>query len=165
MAENLNYQTFSGSWCYNPQEGNCDTYGRLYNWETSNSVCPDGWHLPSDAEWKELEIFLGMSKTEADAIFERGLDEGGKMKETGTVHWKSPNTGSNNFSGFNALPGGYRASHGYFNDLGNYAYFWSASEDVSDNAWYRLLNYSNAVIYRNVNNKAFAFSVRCFKDE
>ena len=96
------------------------TYGVLYNWSaamngaaTSNTtpsdvqgVCPSGWHLPSDAEWKQLEMYLGMTRQQADEYGWRGTDEGGKMKHPGTEYWGSPNTGATNSSGFTALPGG-----------------------------------------------------------
>ena len=111
-----------------------DTYGALYTWAavmngeaSSNNnpsgvqgVCPDGWHLPSDTAWKELEMYLGMSQAQADGTFIRGTDEGGKMKETGTTHWNSPNTGATNSSGFTALPGGYRHPYVSIYNMGTY---------------------------------------------
>jgi uncharacterized protein (TIGR02145 family) len=102
---------------------NRDTYGGLYNWAAAmkgaassdtnpsgvQGVCPDGWHLPSDEEWKQLEMHLGMSLEEANASapghYWRGTDEGGKLKENGTSYWSDPNTGATNSSGFTALPG------------------------------------------------------------
>jgi uncharacterized protein (TIGR02145 family) len=101
---------------------NYATYGVLYNWtaamngaESSDAnpsgvqgICPDGWHLPSDAEWKQLEMYLGMSETDVNSTGWRGTVEGGKLKEAGTTHWADPNAGANNESGFTALPGGYR---------------------------------------------------------
>lgn len=89
----------SGAYCnYNNDEGNVATYGRLYNWyavDDSRNIAPAGWHVPSDAEWQTLVDYLG-----GDAV------AGGKMKEAGTTHWASPNTGATNESGFTALPGG-----------------------------------------------------------
>ena len=84
--------------------------------------------MPSDAEWKQLEMSLGMSQSEADAKDYRGTDEGGKLKEVGTLHWDSPNTGANNASVFTALPGGYRNSYGISYSEGAGAYFHSATE-------------------------------------
>jgi len=127
-------------------------------------VCPDGWHLPSDAEWKELEMYLGMSKTEADGMYERGTDEGGKMKETGLTHWFNPNTGATNSSGFTALPAGGREDDGYFGDLGYYAYFWASDEEFSDYVWRRELESSTSVVYRSSFSKDYGFSVRCLRD-
>ena len=128
-------------------------------------VCPDGWHLPSDAEWKQLEMFLGMSQSDADGTGWRGTDEGGKLKETGTTHWNSPNTGATNSSGFTALPGGYRNRSGTVgSSLGNTAYFWSATEYDSSRAWTRSLYYSNSAVFRYYDYKDYGFSVRCTKD-
>src|SRR5574344_426899 len=84
---------------------NYQTYGVLYNWTSALTACPSGWHLPSDAEWKQLEMYLGVTQEEADETWWRGTDEGGKLKEVGTFHWESPNEGATNESGFTALPG------------------------------------------------------------
>jgi len=119
---------------------NYTTYGVLYNWtaamdgeasSTTNpsgiqGVCPAGWHLPSDAEWTELTDYLGGESV-----------AGGKLKETGTTHWASPNTDATNETGFTALPGGYRGSNGTFNYIGYFGYWWSASESNTNYAWYR----------------------------
>ena len=85
MAENLNCNT-SNSWWYNNSSENGDVYGRLYTWDAALTACPDGWHLPSNKEWKTMEMALGMSQSEADNTGLRGTYEGGKMKETGTTH-------------------------------------------------------------------------------
>ena len=87
---------------------------------------------------------------------------GGKMKETGTIHWKSPNIGATNESGFTALPGGYRA-HGHFEFLSNYAYFWSNTYE-DDCAWGQELWYDRDEIYTKCYGKVYVFSVRCLKD-
>ena len=168
MAENLNYYTSSGSWYYdNDSSTYADTYGRLYDWETACNSCPTGWHLPTDEEWKTLEMYLGMSQVEADAGGLRGTDEGGKLKETGTTHWYSPNTGATNESGFTALPGGFRLSDGSFYYLGKYAkyaYFWTATEIDASYAWYRILGFNYTEILRNYYTKPYGRSVRCVKD-
>ncbi len=181
MAENLNVGTMingSGSqtdngtiekYCYDDNTANCDTYGGLYQWdemmqyvttEGTQGICPTGWHLPTNDEWKTMEMYLGMSQTQADATGWRGTDEGGKLKETGTSHWTSPNTSATNSSGFTGLPGGYRDLNGSFNSLTYYAFFWSSSED----ACHRRLFYSSAQVYRNSTVKAYGFSVRCVSD-
>ena len=158
----------TGSYCnYDNDVNNTTTYGSLYNWYAVNdnhNFAPQGWHLPSDEEWKEMEMHLGMSLSEAESTGYRGIDEGGKMKETGTTHWNSPNTGATNESGFTALPGGYRSGSGYFSNLGNDAYFWSSTEGSSSAAWYRYLYHNNSQVSRNEGNKCFGFSVRCVKD-
>jgi uncharacterized protein (TIGR02145 family) len=142
-------------------------YGLLYNWAAVNdsrNIAPIGWHVPTDEEWKELEMSLGMSQSEADDTEWRGTDEGGKMKEAGTSHWYSPNTGATNSSGFTALPGGYRRLNGAFDLLGYITSFWSSSGGPSNSAWFRHLNYPNSDIYRDYANKKVGYSVRCLRD-
>jgi uncharacterized protein (TIGR02145 family) len=162
-------------------ESNVPTYGRLYTWaaimngaSTSNSnpsgvqgVCPSGWHVPSDSEWKELEMFLGMSQSAADATDWRGTDEGGKLKHAGTTYWLSPNTGATNESGFTALPAGGRDASGNFSNVGYYTDFWTTREyiDNTEGAWYRLLQNDASAIYRTAGYKPYATSVRCIKDD
>lgn len=175
MAENLNIGTrIDGSsnqannatiekYCYENSEAQCDVYGGLYQWnEMMNytttpgvqGICPDGWHLPTDAEWTALTTYLGGESV-----------AGGKMKETGTTHWNSPNTGATNSSGFTGLPGGYRNIGGTFGGLGSDGYFWSSSEYSTTNAWARGLSYSSAFVYRYIGlNKSYGFSVRCLRD-
>jgi uncharacterized protein (TIGR02145 family) len=116
----------TGAFCeYNNNVNNVATYGRLYNWYSVNdsrNIAPAGWHVPSDADWKQLEMTLGMSQSQADATGIRDTTEGAKMKEAGTTHWLTPNTGATNESGFSALPGGYRYfNYGTYMDMGNYA--------------------------------------------
>ena len=188
MAENLNIgtmingsndQTDNGTiekYCYNNSTSNCDTYGGLYQWDEAmqyvttagtQGVCPAGWHIPTDAEWMTMEEYLGMCSGTGSgcsgATGWRGTDEGGKLKETGTTHWTSPNTGATNSSGFTALPGGYRYTDGSFHNLTSSASFWLSTEGGS-NAWYRYLHYNSAQVIRGYNNKAYGFSVRCVRD-
>ena len=154
--------------CYynNNASGESSTYGALYtyaaaigdDWTRDNTVnqgvCPDGWHLPTDAEWTTLTDYLGGESV-----------AGGKMKEIGTTHWNSPNTGSDNSSGFSALPSGCRySSDGSFNDLGRNGYWWSATEYNSVGAYYRNLNYFSVPVYRGNYAKSNGFSVRCVRD-
>jgi len=128
-------------------------------------VCPEGWHLPSDSEWKQMELYLGMNQSDVNLSGYRGLDEGGKMKLSGTEYWNSPNTKASNESGFSALPGGQRYFSGdAFYNLGVSAYFWTAtSGEEKSKAWHRVLNYGKSQIDRNYRNKMFGFSVRCIK--
>jgi len=161
----------TGAYCeYDNNPANVATYGRLYNWyavDDSRNIAPAGWHVPTDEEWKQLEMYLGMSQAEADGTGYRGTDEGGKLKEAGTTHWISPNTGATNESGFSALPGGYRYHFGYFNDMGFYAYFWSSTEYDDYYAWYRILLCNYAEVYRYYTNyyKQVGFSIRCVRDD
>jgi uncharacterized protein (TIGR02145 family) len=158
----------TGAYCeYNNSIANVATYGRLYNWYAvadSRNIAPAGWHVASDAEWKQLEMTLGMSQSQADAYGWRGTTEGGKLKETGTTHWITPNNGATNESGFSALPGGYRNLGGTYLDMGSDAYFWSSTESSSNSAWYRVLYCLNSDIGRGTNNKDYGFSVRCVRD-
>ena len=143
---------------------NYTTYGVLYNWPAALTACPAGWHLPSDAEWKVLEKNLGMTNSDADASGWRYTGTvGGKLKETGTSHWYSPNTGATNSSGFTALPGGNSYSGG-FGSLGFYADFWSASEGGASRAWFRILYYSTDGVTRGGSGRYSGFSVRCLQN-
>lgn len=162
----------TGAYCnYDNNEGNVFTYGRLYNWyavDDSRGIAPDGWHVPSDDEWKELEMYLGMTQAQADDTGERGTDEGGKLKETGYEHWNSPNTGATNEIGFTALPGGYRDSYdgGIFRDFGYHALFWTSTEYQSNHSCERELFYHNSMVSRcnSYYIKNEGFSVRCVRD-
>ena len=153
---------------YNDDLSHLETYGNLYNWyavDDARGICPEGWHVPTDEEYQQLEIYLGMEPAEASASGWHGTDEGGKMKETGTEHWNSPNTGATNESGFTGLPAGYRSSvNGFYYNMGNYGYFWSSSVHGSSNAWYRVLFYGNSSVGRSSYNKHYGFSVRCAGD-
>ncbi|MBN1211441.1 MAG: fibrobacter succinogenes major paralogous domain-containing protein [candidate division Zixibacteria bacterium] len=158
----------SGAYCeYNNDVNNVATYGRLYNWfavDDSRNIAPEGWHVPTDDEWKQLEMFLGMSQAEADDTDWRGTDEGGKLKETDTTHWASPNTGATNESGFSGLPGGDRYSEGGFGGMRLYAIFWSSTEYDSFNAWYRNLWFHYSEVFRSIAGKPYGFSIRCVRD-
>jgi uncharacterized protein (TIGR02145 family) len=158
----------TGAYCeYDNDPANVETYGRIYNWyavDDSRGIAPEGWHVATDDEWKQLEIYLGMSLVEADATGWRGTDEGGKLKEAGTVHWNSPNTGATNESGFTALPGGYRNIYGHFFWIGEDAYFWCSLEFSSGSAWHRGLDYSHSEVLRGYDPKEGGFSVRCVRD-
>jgi len=130
------------------------TYGRLYNWYAVNTgkLAPKGWHVPTDAEWTALTTYLG-GETSASA----------KLKETGTMHWSSANTGATNEVGFTALAGGFR----YYVAFANIAYtgyWWSATEDDTNNAWCRNLYDSYSFVLRDSGIKEFGLSVRCIKD-
>jgi len=158
----------TGAYCeYDNNADNVATYARLYNWYAiidGQDIAPVGWHVPTDAEWKQLEMYLGMSQSEADAIYSRGTTEGGKLKESGTSHWLSPNVGATNESGFTGLPGGYRYGYGAYGYVGILALFWSSTEYSSSYAWYRALSYSYSEVHRTYVDKQYGFSVRCVKD-
>ncbi len=151
---------------YNNEE-NVNIYGRLYNWyviEDIRNIAPIGWHVPSDDEWKILEMYLGVSPAIIDAWGGRGTDEGGKMKEIGTSHWISPNTGATNLSGFSARPGGYRTDYGHYTNLRSSAIYWSSTAPAAEVALIRRLSNDNSLIDRWHFEKPFGFSIRCIKD-
>ena len=143
----------TGAWCwYNNNPAN----GKLYNWYAVNDprgLAPQGWHVPSDSDWTTLTTYLG------------GLTlAGGKMKETGTIHWLTPNADATNSSGFTALPGGTRYYLGSFFDMGGYGYWWSSTESDFQSAHYRYLTYFYGTISGNTDYKLNGFSIRCIKD-
>jgi uncharacterized protein (TIGR02145 family) len=158
----------SGACCsYDNDDAHTDLYGRLYNWyavDDNRNIEPEGWHIPTDDEWKELEMALGMSQSETDELGLRGTDAGGKLKETGTAHWNVPNTGATNESGFSALPAGSRGNNGIYNNIGECAFFWSSSEVYSSFVWYRGLYYIYSDVERTVYYKQIGISVRCVRD-
>ena len=128
-------------------------------------VCPTDWHLPSDAEWKELETTLGMSQSDADSAAElRGTDEGSKLKEVGDEHWVEWNKDATNSSGFTGLPGGfYTESWGGFSSIGYQGHWYSSTAKDSWAAWFRVLSYWTTV-FRGSWSKTDGLSVRCVKD-
>lgn len=147
----------------NPSYGS--TYGRLYNWYAVETamLCPSGWHVPNDSEFKTLETYLGMTQPETDNSGWRGTNQGTQLKFTST--W-TPSTGTNS-SGFSALGGGYRfGMDGSFNDFGRVSYWWSSSLHWSDTtkAIYRRLDSSETGVYREGVTKAGGKYVRCLKN-
>lgn len=187
MAENLKYlpdvvgpSTFSNTSPYYYVYGydgtdvlfakataNYNTYGVLYNWTAAmagasssdlnpsgvQGVCPEGWHLPSDFEFLYLTFCLG-----GDSI------AGGKLKEAGTLHWVTPNTGATNESGFTALPGGFCDNVGAFYDITRNSIWWTTSEFNSMRAYYYNIIYSSAYLSKYNVTKDRGHSVRCVKN-
>ncbi len=147
----------TGAWSYYEHDvANNAILGKLYNWYTTlgDTLCPTGWHLPTDAEWTTLADRLGGESV-----------AGGKMKSIGTAYWNNPNIDATNSSGFSGLGGGYRnESHGDFDVIGVVGYFWSANEYSSSNGLGRaLVNYLGEVFSFN-SIKSFGASVRCLRD-
>jgi uncharacterized protein (TIGR02145 family) len=161
MAENLNYAA-TDSRCYENNDSNCDTYGRLYNWATAmdnaassdatpsgvQGVCPDGWHLPSDAEWTALTTAVG-------------TDPGKKLKASNTL-WTT-NTGTDDY-GFSALPGGCGVSSGSFSGVGSGGYWWSSTQSSATFAWSRLMIGSNSNVSSYKDRESYYNSVRCLQN-
>ena len=170
MAQNLNVGKLDASQsdlpvfskhCYNNRVSNCNIYGGLYTWymmmyhdttSGSRGICPYGWHVPTLSEWNILIGCLG------------GVYSGGKLKETDTIHWKSPNTGASNSSGFSALPGGDWDSHnGVSGALGITGWYWTSTQFHESNsiAYYKAMMYNTTYIYSNIYLKDDSYSVRC----
>ena len=177
LRENLNWET-GNSWCAEDDPANCEIYGRLYDWETmmngdlsSNSVpsgvqgiCPDGWHIPSDNEWKILEGSVDSQFPVGDSVWDlfdnRGYDVGTKLKST--TGWPE-NAIATNESGFSVLPGGYR-DEGYYAGVGISAWLWSATQSSNNGSWYRAFWKINAQSFRDDSTKVYGMSARCLKD-
>lgn len=185
MAENLNFGLMINGnismsdngviekYCYNNDTANCSIYGGLYQWDemmgyTINSgiqgICPDGWHIPSDQEFIQLEA-------EADSHYGlpgpwggvgwRGHDVGKNLKAT--IGWFATGHGTDLFH-FHAIPGGYRAIDGSFSDEMTGAKLWSSNNYSSSYSWSRILKYDRDESLRNWNHKQVGFSVRCLMD-
>ncbi len=139
---------------------NYSIYGVLYNWLAVNqvSICPTGWHVPSDTEWTTLSTYLGGVSV-----------AGGKMKETGITHWNSPNTGATNSSSFTGLPAGYRNTDGSFASIKNNGFFWTSSVYNSSvfnhHAWRYYLSYYYSTVTREYAIWEYGLSIRCLKTD
>jgi len=141
---------------------NYTTYGVLYNGEATKTACPSDWHLPSDVEWQRLEIYLGVSESEVVGIGYHNTGSIGKALRS-TSGWNENGNGDNS-SGFTAIPGGYRSNGGGFRGLGSYAFFWSASEIGSSNAWGRGLGCHGDGVFPYGDTRSIGFSVRCLQN-
>jgi len=162
-----------GAWCYyNNDTTKGKIYGKLYNWyavNDSRGLAPKGWHVPSDEEWKTLEMYVGMSRTDADKVNYRGTDEGAKL--AGRVDLWSDGVLSNNenfgTSEFSGLPAGYRRKTGEFSRISYNSIWWSSSEYIEGKniwIWYRDLHYNFSNIGRYAYDKHLGYSVRLIRD-
>jgi uncharacterized protein (TIGR02145 family) len=146
-------------WIYS--ENNVALYGLLYTWYAvtdSRSICPIGWHIPTDTEWTILSNYLGGESV-----------AGYKLKETSFTHWSNPFLDyspipATNETGFTALPGGDRSESGSFQNMGDAGYWWSATDVTVWEAWYRVLSRNSSGISRSSFHKRYGYSVRCIKD-
>jgi uncharacterized protein (TIGR02145 family) len=140
------------AWCYyNGKDENGSNYGKLYNWyavNDSRGLAPKGWHIPTDSEWTVLTNFLGSNAAK-------------KMKSA--TEWENNGNGDNN-SGFAAFPAGHRLATGEFYGIGQFCFFWSATDYITGSAWYRTLNYHDVSAGRDNNAEGFGFSVRCIRN-
>ena len=145
---------------YNNDHSFVSKNGMLYNWYVidaatngSKNVCPRGWHVPTDTEWSVLEEYLGGAER-----------AGGKMKEVGSLDWVNPNTSATNESLLSALPSGYRLYNGNYAYMGNYGFYWTATENGTSHAYFRYLYNETSRIIKNSIYKSSGFSIRCLKD-
>lgn len=151
MAENLAFKTENGCWVYEGIEDYVKTHGYLYSWEVATSACPAGWRLPSMQDWWYLSTYLGGDE-----------QAGGRLKETGTTSWKSPNARATNSSGFTALPSG-RSGDTNMEYIGYKAFFWTNVDDDDATSWYASLSSSDAELLFNPTDKKDGYSVRCIQ--
>ena len=158
MAENLAYKASGDCWAYDDDNSNVNKYGYLYSWDNAKASCPAGWHLPNDSEWTILINFLG-----GESI------AGGKLKETSTTHWRSPNTSAGNDFGFTALPGGFHEEFGAwggeagFEGIGDKGFWWSSTWHITFGVSFLSIKYNDSVVTRDTYGTN-GLSVRCIKD-
>lgn len=164
MGENLNYEA-PDSYCYKEKDSNCKKYGRLYNWKTAQSVCPDGWRLPGSDDWNELEAHLITELPDSIGSYDPIDLTGGMLKSVG---WKSPNRGVRYTTGFAALPAGmrqYDVKASPFAGLGEMTFYWTIDIHGAFEAYALRLYYKEGgmdIAEGHMNNHV---SVRCIRDE
>jgi uncharacterized protein (TIGR02145 family) len=141
MAENLNYNSISGSWCYDDDDSKCETFGRLYDWDAAKIACPAGWHLPSEKEFNTLLQSVGGSGNNAYKA----------LKSSGN-------------SGFSAFFGGWRDNQGVCSGIRSYCYLWSSTMEDDTNAWSLFMNKEEQDSKMDYYDKDLGFYVRCVKD-
>lgn len=160
-------------WYDNDKTANKDTFGALYNWYAveTGKVCPTGWHVASDEDWMELEMFLGISEGEVEEIGTRGTNEGSKLAYYSSIWDKSIHGGQSYLtldvyfgtSGFDAVPGGERNGYGPFHSQYSQAYFWTSTESENRQAFYRWME-NQPPIARGKLSQPAGMAVRCVKD-
>jgi len=167
MAENLNYNA-SGSVCYEYINNNCATYGRLYDWESATTACPDDWHLPSAAEWEVMLKFVDKTCgqiAESDEYYYEYCNNAGnllKADEGWNDYGVVDGNGVDKY-GFSALPGGAADEDGFWY-LGSYSFWWGY--DYNSTGYYEVFtsNIGSVLIYDYDGDESFMYSVRCVKD-
>lgn len=148
----------TGAWCWynNDSATYAATYGRLYNGyavNDSRGLAPEGWHVATENDWTLLDNCAGGGQT-----------SGGKLKEAGTVHWLSPNTGATNSTGFTALPGGLRYYDGGFSNITRYGHFWTSTAWIQNRYYMHALGYDYEYLFGIDRTQNYGYSVRCVKD-
>jgi uncharacterized protein (TIGR02145 family) len=180
VTDNTSWENlYTGAYCiYNNNASNeVDVYGVLYNWyavngdtdgdgEKDKEIAPEGWHVPTNDEWKEMEMYLGMSQLDAGGFGWRGTNEGSKLAGNADL-WNNgalENASEFDSSGFTALPAGFcNYSQDFYNIMDN-AIFWSATNFNSTDAWHRKLGYNNSDVFWNIKKKRYGLSIRLLKD-
>lgn len=158
----------SGAWTtYGNDANQAMNYGMLYNGYTvldPRNVCPSGWHVPTDEDWQELEVGLGMSGSEIGNTGTRGqsANVGGKLKAVEL--WNEPNLGASDSVMFTAYGGGHRTFSGVFTNQGATGTWWSSSVSGSTSAFVRTLISGNVGINRNASGLPSGYSIRCIED-
>ena len=170
----------TNSWCYDNDHANCKKYGRLYDWATAmalsekcneeictsqiqskhKGLCPEGFHIPSNADWDELMGFVDGNTSTSSPY---NSETAGKYLKA-TSSWNNNGNGTDKY-GFAALPSGSRYSDGNFDNVGNFGYWWSSSEFYSNSIYNRLMGYDSEVVYWSNLDKLYGFSVRCVKND
>jgi uncharacterized protein (TIGR02145 family) len=175
-GDNIHYITDPQEWAsaevaartvYNSDTEIEHVYGSLYNWYAvtdDRGLCPAGWRVPGDEDWKALERELGMSTSSSNRSGLRDRYAGGRLKEKGSAHWNGPNILATDVHGFRALPGGYIDINGISRTMSRNGNWWTSTELNEVNAFYRNLYHENAGIYRSGINKGSGFSVRCMRE-
>ena len=184
--DNEVYTSDSTSWCYNNVPANCTKYGRFYTWAAAmdsvgewsandkgcgfdvvcsptypvRGVCPEGWHLPTEAEFKALFTAVGGTQDAKNEVLWNNV---GKMLKS-ISGWKSSGNGTDAYA-FSALPAGIKYNDRNFSFEGYLAYFWSSTEYDSYNAYYMYLDSNDDDVHLGNRYKNYGFSVRCVKDE
>ncbi len=158
-------------WYNNDESSHKMAYGALYSWFVTDAqsnggknACPEGWHVPSDAEWSQMILHLDPNSNPTN--LQESLNAGGKLKEAGFLYWDSPNVGAINASGFFGRPGGYRDQGANFVQMGQLGRWWTADEHdgFPSSAWWRSIESGSPRVARHYLLKRQASSVRCIKD-
>lgn len=166
---------------YKNDEKYVNEFGSLYNWYTvtTDKICPQGWYVPSDSDWTDLENYLENNGYNYDGSVDPDSDRKtnnmiGKSLASITEWKQSSKEGTigntdfpetRNKTGFNALPGGYRDANGFYQSLSITGGYWSTTEYTGESAWYRKFMYSSVKVLRDDHNKRDGFGIRCVKDD
>ncbi|HPQ35906.1 MAG TPA: fibrobacter succinogenes major paralogous domain-containing protein [Tenuifilaceae bacterium] len=174
MAENLNYETESGSWCYDNDSTMCKHYGRLYQWEAAIEGCPAGWHLPSKEEYKQLFKYVKSNRKRSKSKVaislrscrQKGSPYGSECNTNEHPYWKRhifSRFGTDDYK-FSALPGGARKFNGKFFRLRSVCYLWTSTEVWKNTAYHFYADYSVKKFWGKHLHRKYGISVRCVKD-